>query len=159
MKSPQIILSAIVLLTATSCTNSENDNSVTNGLPEPETMETISINKAKDIVAENSFIDYDPEYVNKMIGGTPDTGYKEHPEEFELSKAALYRYYSQLTVTDGIWSSKATKASELNMSERVFNELEANRKKHNDEITAFKGQGIDISDQTPPKEYLEALLK
>lgn len=156
MKHVLILISAIIL-SLSSCTNNAEESSTSSQNNENLISETIPVTKAKDIIANNSYIDYDPDALLQYA--IDDLNWQEkHPEEYEMSKAALYRYYSNISEENGQWTCSAT-AKDLNLSERVFKQLDDNTKENNQLITDNSKNGEKVIRPTPSKEYLEALLK
>lgn len=155
-------LSAVLLLAMTACTSMSESSSVSSaGIPsETELAESLPVVKAKELVDNNTYIDVDPEWFDNQARLSPNTAHLEHPREFEMLRAATYRFYSRISLLDGKLVCSAKKASDINVSERVFNYMNDNFNETNRiEEEGLKNLGKEYTPILPPAAYLEALLK
>lgn len=115
----------------------------------------------RQIITDNSFIDVDVVELSNDIANMPGSSRNidDLKEDISMAKAAIYRFYSNVTVSDEGFILGECTAKSLNMSDVVFNALKNNL----DEMNAFyikerdNGHSVEISPIT--QEYLESLLE
>ena len=113
------------------------------------------ITTAKMIIANNSFIDVDI----AALENTTTAITEPYPEEHEMTRAALYRYYSKVTIVDGLMVCSAKKASDLNMSERTFRYINDNVNAINETVKEAQSKGTKVHMPEITADYLRFLIE
>ena len=90
---------------------------------------------------------------------TPSTKNPDAGAQIEKAKAAIYRFYSNVTVEDGQYVFKIESGKQINISDRTFNELMDNLNKMNSSIREIRERGESVNIQPVTEEYLSGLLK
>ena len=167
---PNFFIALLALLFITSCasheelTSSATSSIVNTDMPKPLSTPVM---KAKAIVDNNTYIDVDMQALNKILGdyirenGLPkyDITADLYPEEYEMSRAAMYRYYSKLVIEDGLLVCTAKSAEELNMSERTFKFMDDNIKRMQKQCIDAREQGLEVDLQPVTANYLNGLIR
>ena len=125
------------------------------------------ITTAKMIIANNSFIDVDIAALENTTTGQRNTSNPQsakaitepYPEEHEMTRAALYRYYSKVTIVDGLMVCSAKKASDLNMSERTFRYINDNVNAINETVKEAQSKGTKVHMPEITADYLRFLIE
>lgn len=127
----------------------------------------IPVATAKTIISDNLFIDVDLEAHNKAIADNfdpkdPEASLKRieqlYPEEEQMSRAAWYRYYNKISLVDGLWICSATKASDLNMSERTFKFINDNVTALNEEAKKAREEGISVKMPLLSADFIRSII-
>lgn len=128
---------------------------------------------SRTIERDNMYIDVDFDFVGEVINkhvrenrdkmlSDPQIAFraimKEYPQEFEMSRAAWHRFFSNGKIVDHVWECSAKTASELNMSERAFNFMANNMKEMREKLEVDKAEGGIIHDMSVTQGYLDSLL-
>lgn len=164
-----IFITILALTGMASCSSHEELASTTSTKLDKEMASSppVPIATAKMLVDNNSFIDVDMEAhdrvtvenYNPKIPGSYKIAAELYPEEEALSRAALYRYYSKLSIIDGQWICSAKKASDLNMSERTFNYMNDNINNLNEQAKQAREEGMTVRMPEITAEYLRSLIE
>lgn len=163
----QTLIIALLSITLSCTSNSDiTADSLENATTEAIQSLSTPIMKARQLVENNTFIDVDVAAFDKVTCETfdytkPETAFiaqQRYPEDFEMIKAAMYRYKSNISLIDGYWVCSATKASDLNMSERTFNYFNDHNNKFNAELKSHREQGHEIDLPELTQDYLDAIL-
>ncbi len=118
---------------------------------------TATENLTRKLVEENTFIDVD---LHSLAENQTSLSRSEEPsEDVCRAKAALYRFYQNVTVVDGYYHCSVKKASEINLSDELFSALLENLKEMNASMKKLRDSGEDVSIKVPDKAYLESLLE
>lgn len=80
-------------------------------------------------------------------------------DDSDKAFAALYRFYSHVTVVDDQYVCDLKSGKEINVSERVFDELSKSLEEMNKHIGEAKAKGEPVHVSVPDSAYLESLLK
>ena len=154
MKKKNVLLGIIIGLTTMiySCQSDLNDT-----VQNVSSIET-PINAVKKYVDENTYIDLDVIGLAKEIA-SPSTRATIDLDKVAKMKAAIYRFYSNVELKNGIYNCKLTSASEINVSLDVYTALLNNLNEINAAIqkTKEKGQSINVPDVN--EAYLNSLLE
>ncbi len=166
----KIFYSLLALSLTISCATHEEISS-TSQLSNPDTTPArpllTPVTKAKTLVENNTYIDVDMKALNKAMvdyiraNGIPkyDITADLYPEEYEMSRAAMYRFYSKIVIEDGLPVCTAKSAEELNMSERTFKYMDDNIKQMHQQGLQAKAEGIEVDVQPITAGYLNFLIK
>ena len=150
MKKKNVLLGIIIGLTTMiySCQSDLNDT-----VQNVSSIET-PINAVKKYVDENTYIDG----LAKEIA-SPSTRATIDLDKVAKMKAAIYRFYSNVELKNGIYNCKLTSASEINVSLDVYTALLNNLNEINAAIqkTKERGQSINVPDVN--EAYLNSLLE
>ena len=116
------------------------------------------VSAVQQYVDDNTFIDID---VNGLAYELASTNPENKVDVAKVAKmkAALYRFYSHVTLVDGIYKCDLTSASEINVSSDVFDALLSNLGDMNDAIANAKKEGKEIHASKIDQDYLNNLLK
>ena len=79
-------------------------------------------------------------------------------EEIAQAKAAVYRFYQHVSIRDGYYVCDLSSASEIKVSEEVFNDFTNNLKEINAFIKERRQNGVQIDLPEVTEEYLNSLL-
>lgn len=166
---PFLFIATLLLACTISC-SSQEDLSSTTASATADTKDSSSlftpVTKAKTLVENNTYIDVDMEaFHNAMIENFDRKNPQKnitaqlYPEEYEMVRAAMYRYYSKIILVDGLWVCTAKEASELNMSERTFKFVDDNIKKMHEQGEKAMAEGMTVKVPAITADYLKFLIK
>lgn len=112
----------------------------------------------KKYVDDNTYINID---VDALVRGiiTPDSRISGSEEDLAKMKAAVYRFYKQVSVKEGYYVCGIKEGSEINVSQEVFSALLGNLNDMNRMIREVKDKGEAIEVQLPDDDYLNSLLR
>lgn len=128
---------------------------------------------SRTIEKDNMYIDVDFDFVGEALNkhvrenrdkmlSDPQIAFraimKEYPQEFEMSRAAWHRFFSNGKIVDHVWECSAKTASELNMSERAFNFMANSMKEMREKLEEDKAEGGIIHDMPVTQGYLDGLI-
>lgn len=116
------------------------------------------INAVKKYVDDNTYIDLDVIGLAKEIA-SPSTKVKVDLDKVAKMKAAIYRFYSNVELKDGVYNCKITSASEINVSLEVYTALLDNLNEINMVIQKAKKEGQSINVPDVDEAYLNSLLE
>lgn len=166
----KIFYSLLALSLTISCATQEEISSTTTS-HDTDTGPTLPLStpvtKAKTLVENNTYIDVDMGALNKVLvdyiraNGIPKYNITAdlYPEEYEMSRAAMYRFYSKIVIEDGLPVCTAKNAKELNMSERTFKYMDDNIKQIHQQCLQAKAEGIEVDAQPISADYLNFFIK
>lgn len=146
------IATTIAFLTLNGCSN-KVDNLIDNSRSEKEFS-----SKAKEYIENNSYLDFDMNDLSFKIN-SPQTKSAEYKDEIEKAKAAIYRFYSHVTIEDGYYKCSVKDASEINMSQNVFEVLNKDLESMNKIMSESRARGENFRMFVPDEKYLNSLLK
>ncbi len=142
-----ILIVVVIIGAIESCTNSNRQQA-----------EEVEYSSAKEYATDNSFLDVDLQDIQNYLV-TPSTKNPNTGAQIEKAKAAIYRFYSNVTVEDGQYVCKIESGKQINISDRTFNELMDNLNKMNSSIREIRERGESVNIQPVTEEYLSGLLK
>ena len=142
-----ILIVVVIIGAIESCANSNRQQA-----------EEVEYSSAKEYATDNSFLDVDLQDIQNYLV-TPSTKNPDAGSQIEKAKAAIYRFYSNVTVEDGQYICKIESGKEINISDRTFNELMDNLNKMNSSIREIRERGESVNIQPVTEEYLNGLLK
>lgn len=146
------IIALFIITTICSC-QSELDNTIQN----VSTIQT-ETNAVKKYVDENTFIDLDVTALAKEIA-SPDTRTAVDLDKVAQMKAAIYRFYSHVELEEGVYVCHLSAASDINVSESVYQALLENLNAMNSSIQKAKEAGQEINLPEVNEAYLNSLLE
>ena len=135
-----ILIVVVIIGAIESCTNSNRQQA-----------EEVEYSSAKEYATDNSFLDVDLQNIQNYLV-TPSTKNPDAGAQIEKAKAAIYRFYSNVTVEDGQYVFKIESGKQINISDRTFNELM-------DNLNKIRERGESVNIQPVTEEYLSGLLK
>lgn len=141
MKSLHFIL-LFLALSFFSCSQDSKSGSQT---PAPLT--------AKEYVENNTYIDV-ADFGEDI---TPDK--RNDPARLAQTKAAIYRFFSHVTVVDNQYVCDLTSAEQINVSKAMYNKMMNNLKETNANIRESEAQGHRVELGPLGEEYLNSLLE
>lgn len=155
MKIIAILLVVAAMIGVTSCSGKEDIN--------PQEIVNLdgNPNLTRALVESGQFIDVDVKSLAFEVanGGITRSGSNELKEDIAKMKAAVYRFYSNVEVSDGHYVVKVNSGKDLNISESVFEELVNNIDEMNAFIDKVKAKGEDINMFEITQDYLDSLLE
>lgn len=80
-------------------------------------------------------------------------------EEIAKAKAAVYRFYQHVSIRNGYYSCDLSSASEIHVSEEVFNDLMNNLEEINRLVKERRDKGMEIELPDVTEDYLNSLLE
>jgi phosphoenolpyruvate carboxylase len=115
----------------------------------------------KSIVDGDDLIDVDLTEITpaKITAKKNEAEKKIFDLEIAKAKAAVYRFYSNVSLVNGLYESKLKSGKEINISDRLFAALSENLKQMNSTITKQKAEGFQVNVQEINSEYLNSLLR
>lgn len=118
-------------------------------------------NKIEQYADVDEFIDVDIADVSKRLTDTATKSGDMNVEEKEMAqvKAAIYRFYSHVTLEEGHYVCTIKDAQEINVSPKTFEELLEGLDILNKGIDKAKEDGIPGEPQEPSQQYLNSLLQ
>lgn len=144
------ILWISVILVACGSNQSEH-NAVVDDTESPElTIEELALS--------DSVIDLDILEIQSSGTLISDATRGENSETQRALRAALYRFYSHVSLENGTLVCPLKSASEVNLSERLFNDLMNDLNKCNQTLRENKEKGIETVISPVDSVYLSSLL-
>ena len=116
------------------------------------------VSAVQQYVDDNTFIDIDVNGLAYELAST-NAENKVDADKVAKMKAALYGFYSHVTLVDGIYKCDLTSASDINVSSDVSDALLSNLGDMNDAIANAKKEGKEIHASKIDQDYLNSLLK
>ncbi len=114
--------------------------------------------KARQLVESGEYIDLDIKTL--ALSNSVNQGVtRSLKDDSDKAFAALYRFYSHVTVVDDQYICDLKSGKDINVSERVFNELSNSLAEMNRHIGEAKAKGEPVHVSVPDSAYLESLLK
>lgn len=110
-------------------------------------------------VEGNAYIDVDVQSITHAIMNPASRSEEISSDDVAKMKAAVYRFYKNVTVKDSCYYSPVKNGSEINISDRVFSVLSDNLQEMNDFIKKVKDKGEPVTIPEVDEEYLNSLLK
>lgn len=164
----ELLAIILMLLGLSACSNQDSTMIDNSEASDQKHSESVVVTDAKTLVDNNTFIDIDIDAYDMLIAASIDhnnfnesvkQAQNKYPEQTAMANAALYRYYSKLSVVDGYFVCSAKKASDLNMSERTFRAFDDNIKRLNEDARIERAKGNEMTFPRITQDYLESLLK
>ena len=138
---------SVLLFAVISCTYHAGNTS--SEIPKSDKASEIT----KSIISENSIIDL-PFWKILIQKGNQAVSV----EELAQAKAALYRFYQHVKVQDNYYTCDLYSASDINVSEEIFNDLMNNLKEINAFVKEIREEGKEIVLPEFTEDYLNSLL-
>lgn len=140
-----------LMLSFFSCSQDDNITDVNKKLQEATSVQsTVS---AKSFVESNEKLDMQINLKNpKYVKSLSDT-------EIAKLKAAVYRFYSTVSVKEGNYYTTLKSAKEINISQDLFELFKNNLAKMNQNINELKKKEGKVEVQQVTSGYLNSLLK
>lgn len=134
-----------------SCSKDDSITDVNKNLLEANSVQ--SSVSAKSFVESNEVIDIHIDQTNPQFAkDLSDT-------DVAKLKAAVYRFYSNVDVKDGHYSTTLKSGKEINISPDLFKLFKDNLDHMNQNINNLKAKEEKVTVQEVTPEYLESLLK
>lgn len=144
-----------VILALVGCATSECSQDTTD-----EKAEAVMVMTSKEYVDNNIFIDVDCEALSAQLKNNEDgRAIENNREDFEMMKAALYRFYRRVYVADNKYVCSAKSSSEINVSQRLYDFMAEGLEKMNENWIELHQKGYSYNLQGPSEKYLESLLR
>lgn len=151
MKFYLTAIALISILLLNGCSNN-SDSSIKNSADE-NTTQSMS---AKEYVENNTYINVDIAAISNVLSSC-DNNICE--EDMAKTKAAIYRFYKNVTLDNGIYSCNLTSGDEINVSPEVFSALLDNLNEMNKSAQEIRDKGGKIKMSVPDENYLNSLLQ
>lgn len=152
MKKFCYLLSALWVVVMVGCNNES-----TTGLDNVKDSEAPA-ELVRSYIEKDTYIDLDVKALAKNMS-TPATRSSVSEEEASKMKAAVYRFYRHVTIEDDYYRCNLEGASDINVSQSVFDALKSNLESMNESIKKVRDEGGKIELAVPDSAYLESLLK
>lgn len=110
----------------------------------------------KEYLADNRFIDLNMDQVNREINDQSKNKYQK--PELAKAKAAIYRFYKNVSIKDGHYVHHLKSGKELNISEELFLLFSNNIKQMNRSIDSLRAKDIVVELPAADAKYLNSLL-
>ncbi|MDE5836344.1 MAG: hypothetical protein K2H50_05005 [Paramuribaculum sp.] len=144
----------IVSLLVVGCTNKVD-------VPAQEVDEIVVMKVPASLVQQyalsDTFIDVDAKAFSEIITN-PDSLSTVNSDDIAKMKAALYRFYKNVKLEDGIYICDIEDGKSINISESLFVTLKENLQKMNDGVKEAHEKGIEVVQSKPDSAYLNSLL-
>lgn len=144
----------IVSLLVVGCTNKVD-------VPAQEVDEIVVMKAPASLVQQyvlsDTFIDVDAKAFSEIITN-PDSLSAVSSDDIAKMKAALYRFYKNVRLEDGIYICDIEDGKSINISESLFVTLKENLQKMNDGVKEASEKGIEVVQSKPDSAYLNSLL-
>ena len=144
----------IVSLLVVGCTNKVD-------VPAQEVDEIVVMKAPASLVQQyvlsDTFIDVDAKAFSEIITN-PDSLSAVSSDDIAKMKAALYRFYKNVRLEDGIYICDIEDGKSINISESLFVTLKDNLQKMNDGVKKASEKGIEVVQSKPDSAYLNSLL-
>lgn len=113
---------------------------------------------AKECAVDTVFLDVDIADIQNYLL-TPSVKSPDAGAQIEKAKAAVYRFYSHVTVENRQYVCDIESGKQINMSEATFSALLNNLNNMNSAIKEISERGDSIFIQPITEEYLNSLLE
>lgn len=147
-----IVLTSVLLLNG--CNN--NSNSYIKNSDNENTTQPMS---AKEYVENNTYINVDIIAISNALSNSLSRDNSISEEDMAKTKAAIYRFYKNVTMDNGIYSCNLTSGEEINVSSEVFSVLLDNLNEMNKSAQEIRDKGGKIEMSVPDENYLNSLLQ
>lgn len=143
---------AIIIPLIVGC-SSDTDN-LLNHVQEIKTSKEL----VNDYVKNNTYIDID---VDALVHGivNPKSRAINTEEDMAKMKAAVYRFYENVSVENGYYKCNIPNGSAINISQEVYSALLDNLNLMNEVVKKSRDKGEKVDIQVPDQEYLNSLLE
>ena len=161
MKLISITLIIISIILSSCSNNDEITPKQTGPIIETEHPVKGTPGLAKTLVEDNQFIDVDIIQLNKdLIDATTRSRHIDNDinDRMAKAKAAIYRFYSNVSITENQFVLAPCTASELNIDESLFNTLKQNLEEMNEIARKTIENGEAVEFVNIDDEYLNSLL-
>ncbi|WP_297057337.1 hypothetical protein [uncultured Duncaniella sp.] len=156
MKLCKAILFILMLPVMAACESEPGKvSSITEAASLLETPEGL----VRTYVDGNAYIDVDVQSITHAITNPASRSEEISSDDVAKMKAAVYRFYKNVTVKDSCYYCPVKNGSEINISDRVFSALSDNLQEMNDFIKKVKDRGEPVTIPEVDEEYLNSLLK
>ena len=153
MKTIRFLLVSVglgLLMSVSGCSNSQDAGE--------KVRDVENRSKAKELVESGEYIDLDIKTL--ALSNSVNQGVtRSLKDDSDKALAALHRFYSHVTVVDDLYVCDLKSGKEINVSERVFDELSNSLEEMNRHIGEAKAKGEPVHVSVPDSAYLESLLK
>jgi len=153
MKNLSILTIALIATLLLSCDKSPEKITAAN-LQKIATINTNGL--TKQYVLENRFIDVDLDIVNKEINDRTKNKYQK--PELAKAKAAIYRFYKNVSIKDGHYIQTIKSAKELNISDKLFLLFSTNIQKMNKSLDSLRAKKVEVEMPPADEKYFSSLL-
>ncbi|HTM98975.1 MAG TPA: hypothetical protein VL088_09545 [Pedobacter sp.] len=153
MKNLSILTIALIATLLLSCDKSPEKITAAN-LQKITTINTNGL--TKQYVLENRFIDVDLDIVNKEINDRTKNKYQK--PELAKAKAAIYRFYKNVSIKDGHYIQTIKSAKELNISDKLFLLFSTNIQKMNKSLDSLRAKKVEVEMPPADEKYFNSLL-
>lgn len=151
MKKYVSIMMSFLLLLLIGCTS--ESESVLQKIKETETPKGL----VENYLDKNIFIDVD---VNAIVQNSINPTSRSFSEDdMAKMKAAIFRFYKNVSVEDGYYVCSISNASDINVSQEVYMALLNNLQDLNNLIKQAQDNGDILNIQIPDSAYFESLLR
>lgn len=144
----------LILTFAAGCAKTEDLHSVTDMVNAAETPSGL----VRTYVETNAFIDVDVPSITYGLANPSSRSSNVNIDDVAKMKAAVYRFYKNVSVENGFYSCSLSNGTEINISEDVFKALLDNLKDMNSFIEECMNKGEVVHITEPTEEYLNSLL-
>lgn len=142
---------SFLLLLLIGCTS--ESESVLQKIKETETPKGL----VENYLDKNIFIDVD---VNAIVQNSINPTSRSFSEDdMAKMKAAIFRFYKNVSVEDGYYVCSISNASDINVSQEVYMALLNNLQDLNNLIKQAQDNGDILNIQIPDSAYFESLLR
>lgn len=112
----------------------------------------------KAYVNNNTYIDIDIPSIAYGIANPASRSVEIGEDDIAKAKAAVYRFYKNVSIIDGYYSCSIQSGSDINVSDNVFTALSENLNEMNSFIKEAKAKGETVNLFEPDENYLNSLL-
>lgn len=134
-----------------SCSKDDSDTDINKNLEEATSIQSS--------VSARTFVDSNEEIDVQIDQTNPQFAKDLSDKDVAKLKAAVYRFYSNVDVKDGHYSTTLKSGEEINISPDLFKLFKDNLDHMNQNINKLKAKEGKVSVQQVTPEYLESLLE
>lgn len=113
----------------------------------------------KKYVEDNTYIDVDIPSIAYSLANPSAVSGTISGDDMAKAKAAIYRFYKNVSIVDGYFTCSIQSGSDINVSDNVFTALSENLNEMNSHIKEAKAKGETVNLFEPDENYLNSLLE
>lgn len=155
MKTLKLLSVIAITLLFAGCKSDDNADSMLENVKAVKTPKEL----VKAYVDNNTYIDIDIPSVAYGIANPSSSSVKIGEDDVAKAKAAIYRFYKNVSVADGYFICSIQSGSDINVSDNVFTALSDNLNEMNSFIRKAKAKGETVNIFEPDENYLNSLLE
>ena len=145
---------AVMVLLLGGCQSAATEKAFPEGMVQMTSLVKADTSIIRQLVSQNVHIDFDiKELSNRVMANEIGA------EEMAKARVAIHRFYSHVSIVDGRYVCSLKSASEINISERVFDGMLDNLNELNEFADKCRKKGEKYTMGQITEDYLNSLLR